>query len=233
MQYTVQELADKFKIAANKFIEDKKLDDQQKKLSENARYDKAFKEMLKYKPIFIDVKTIANSLYDYLHVTHNRLEYCRKELYQASYKTGFLSIGRNYFIYNCIAINRNRYDGDFQSILISYDDGSINRARLNDNGGTKEDYANIVNPEYVQLIDDPKKFVEECQKKDNGFYAKHCFAKLAYFSEALEQIPKRIDALFKFAYAFADTVDGNNVMEEYLAKYRKFSMAEYLAKYRK
>ena len=92
-----------------------------------------------------------------------------------------------------------------------------------DSGGTKEDYANIVDPEYVHLIEDPKKFVEECQNKEDGeyVYASHCFSKLDYFSEALEQIPERIDALFKFANAFADTVDGNVAMAAYMAKYRK------------
>lgn len=177
--------------------------------------------MLKCKPMFSDVKTLANSLYDYLHVTHNKLEYCSKELYQPSYKTGYLSIGRNYFIYNCVPIERNRYDSNFRAILISYDDGSINRACLSDNSGTKEDYANIVKPDNVYPIEDPKKFVEECNKQDEYLYAQHCYDKLDYFSEALEQIPKRIAALFKFANAFADTVDGNIAMAEYLAKYRK------------
>lgn len=39
--------------------------------------------------------------------------------------------------------------------------------------------------------------------------------------EALEQIPERIEALFKYAVAFADTVDGNLAMADYMAKYRK------------
>lgn len=222
MQYTVEELANKFRFAAKKFIDDKELDAKTKKINAETRYDNAYKKMLECKPMFADVKTIANSLYDYLHVTRNRLEYCCKELYQPSYKTGFLSIGRDYFIYNCVPIEQNRYDGSFQSILISYDDASINRARLADYGGTKGDYANIVDPEYVHLIEDPKKFVEECQKPEIGVYLeKHCFDKLDYFSEAMEQIPERIDALFKFANAFADTVDGNIAMAAYLAKYRK------------
>lgn len=221
MQYTVEELADKFRLAAMKFINDKELDAKQKKINAETRYDNAYKKMLECKPRFADVQTLANSLYDYLHVTRNRLQYCSEELYQPSYKTGFLSIGRNYFIYNCVPIDRNCYNGSFKSILISYDDGSINWASLCDHGGTKEDYANIVNPDYVYLIDDPKKFVEECQKPDGGVYAKHCFDKLDYFSEAFEQIPKRIDALFKFANAFADTVDGNVAMAAYMAKYRK------------
>lgn len=221
MQYTVEELADKFRFAAKKFIDDKELDAKQKKMNEETRYDNAYKKMLECKPKFADVKTLANSLYDYLNVIHNRLDYCCEELYQSSYKTGFLSIGRNYFIYNCVPIERNCYNGSFQSILISYDDGSINRAGLTDYGGTKEDYANIVDPEYVHLIEDPKKFVEECNKEECDVYANHCFAKLDYFSEAFEQIPKRIDALFKFANAFADTVDGNVAMAAYMAKYRK------------
>ena len=223
MKYTVQELADKFRLEAMKFINDKELDAKQKKINAETRYDNAYKKMLECKPKFADVKTLANSLYDYLHVTHNMLHYCCEELYQPSYKKGFLSIGRNYFIYNCVPIDKNLYDGRFQSILIDYDDGSINRASLNDNDGTKEDYANIVNPAYVHLIEDPKKFVEECQNTEGGeyVYASHCFSKLDYFSEALEQIPERIDALFKFANAFADTVDGNVAMAAYMAKYRK------------
>lgn len=221
MQYTVEELADKFRFAAKKFIDDKELDAKQKKINEETRYENAYKKMLECKPKFADVQTLANSLYDYLHVTRKRLEYCSEELYKACYNKGFLSIGRNYFIYNCIPIDPYCYDGCFQSILISYADGSINRARLADHGGTKEDYANIVDPEYVHLIEDPKKFVEECNKKECGVYANHCFAKLDYFSEALEQIPKRIDALFKFANAFADTVDGNIAMAAYMTKYRK------------
>lgn len=223
MQYTAEELADKFRFAAKKFIDDKELDAKTKKINAETRYDNAYKKMLECKPKFADVKTIANGLYDYLHVIHSRLEYCCEELYQPSYKKGFLSIGRNYFIYNCVPIDKNCYDGKFQSILISYDDGSINRSVLNDNEGTKEDYANIVDPEYVHLIEDPKKFVEECQNTEGGeyVYASHCFAKLDYFSEALEQIPERIDALFKFANAFADTVDGNVAMAAYMAKYRK------------
>lgn len=221
MQYTVEELADKFRLAAMKFINDKELDAKQKKISAETRYDNAYKKMLECKSMFADVQTLANSLYDYLHVTHKRLDYCSEELYQASYKKGFLSIGRNYFIYNCVPIDKNLYNGSFQSILISYDDGSINRASLADYGGTKEDYANIVNPVYVHLIEDPKKFVEECQNPEGGVYASHCFSKLDYFSEALEQIPERIDALFKFANAFADTVDGNVAMAAYMAKYRK------------
>ena len=221
MQYTVEELADKFRFAAKKFIDDKELDAKQKKMNAETRYENAYKKMLECKPTFADVKTLANSLYDYLHVTHNRLDYCCEELYKASYNKGFLSVGRNYFIYNCIPIDPYCYNGSFKSILISYDDGSINWASLSDNGGTKEDYANIVNPDYVYLIEDPKKFVEECQKPEGGVYAKHCFDKLDYFSEALEQIPERIDALFKFANAFADTVDGNMAMAAYMAKYRK------------
>lgn len=221
MQYTVQELADKFRFAAKKFIDDKELDAKQKKMNSETRYENAYKKMLECKPMFADVKTLANSLYDYLHVTHNRLDYCCEELYQPSYKTGFLSIGRDYFIYNCVPIEKNLYNGSFQSILISYADGSINRASLTDYGGTKEDYANIVDPEYVHLIEDPKKFVEKCQNPEGGVYAKHCFDKLDYFSEALEQIPERIDVLFKFAHAFADTVDGNVAMAAYMAKYRK------------
>lgn len=221
MQYTVEELADKFRFAAMKFINDKELDAKQKKINAETRYGNAYKKMLDCKPIFADVQTLANSLYDYLHVTHKRLDYCCKELYQASYTTGFLSIGRNYFIYNCVPIDKNLYTGSFQAILISYDDGSINRASLTDYGGNKEDYANIVNPEYVHLIEDPKKFVEKCQNTDGDVYASHCFSKLDYFSEALEQIPERIDALFKFANAFADTVDGNVAMAAYMAKYRK------------
>jgi hypothetical protein len=221
MQYTVEELADKFRFAAKKFIDDKELDAKQKKINAETRYEKAYKKMLECKPMFADVKTLANGLYDYLNVIHNRLDYCSEELYQASYKKGFLSIGRNYFIYNCVPIDKNCYNGSFQAILISYDDGSISRASLTDYGGTKEDYANIVNPDYVYLIEDPKKFVEECQKPEGGVYAKHCFDKLDYFSEALEQIPERIDALFKFANAFADTVDGNMAMAAYMAKYRK------------
>ena len=221
MQYTVEELADKFRFAAMKFINDKELDAKQKKINAETRYGNAYKKMLDCKPIFADVQTLANSLYDYLHVTHNRLDYCCKELYQASYTTGFLSIGRNYFIYNCVPIDKNLYNGSFQAILISYDDGSINRASLTDYGGNTEDYANIVNPEYVQLIEDPKKFVEECQNPEGSVYASHCFSKLDYFSEALEQIPERIAALFKFANAFADTVDGNVAMAAYMAKYRK------------
>lgn len=220
MQYTVEELADNFRLAAMKFINDKELDAKENKINAETRYDNAYKKMLECKPKFADVKTLANSLYDYLHVTRNRLQYCSEELYQPSYKTGFLSIGRNYFIYNCVPIDRNCYNGCFKSILISYDDGSINWSSLCDHGGTKEDYANIVNPDYVYLIEDPKKFVEECQKPGCGVYAKHCFNKLDYFSEALEQIPERIDALFKFANAFADTVDGNMAMAAYLAKYR-------------
>jgi hypothetical protein len=171
--------------------------------------------------MFADVKTLANSLYDYLHVTQKRLEYCCEKLYQNSYKRGFLSIGRDYFIYNCVPIEQNRYDGIFQSILISYDDCSINRAILADHGGTNDDSANIVNPKMVYLIEDPKKFVEECNKEECNVHAKHCFDKLDYFSEALVQIPERIDALFKFANAFADTVDGNVEMAAYMAKYRK------------
>lgn len=223
MQYTVEELADKFRFAAKKFIDDKELDAKQKKINAETRYENAYKKMLECKPMFADVKTIANGLYDYLNVIHNRLDYCCEELYQASYKTGFLSIGRNYFIYNCVPIEKNLYNGSFQSILISYDDGSINRASLADYGGNKEDYANIVDPQYVHLIEDPKKFVEECQNPEGDVYvyAKHCFDKLDYFSEAFEQIPKRIDALFKFANAFADTVDGNIAMAAYMAKYRK------------
>lgn len=221
MQYTVEELADKFRFAAKKFIDDKELDAKQKKMKEETRYDNAYKKMLECKPMFADVKTLANGLYDYLNVIHNRLDYCCEELYQASYKTGFLSIGRNYFIYNCVPIERHCYNGSFQSILISYDDGSINRASLTDYGGNEEDYANIVDPEYVHLIEDPKKFVDECNTEECYLHAKHCFAKLDYFSEAFEQIPKRIDALFKFANAFADTVDGNVAMAAYMAKYRK------------
>lgn len=221
MSYTVQELADKFRFAAKKYIDDKELDAKTKKINAENRYDNAYKKMLECKSMFADVKTLANSLYDYLNVIHNRLDYCSEELYQASYKKGFLSIGRNYFIYNCVPIDKNCYNGSFQAILISYDDGSINRASLTDYGGTKEDYANIVNPEYVHLIEDPKKFVEECNKEECDVYASHCFAKLDYFSEALEQIPERIDALFKFANAFADTVDGNVAMAAYMAKYRK------------
>lgn len=221
MQYTVEELADKFRFAAKKFIDDKELDAKQKKINEETRYENAYKKMLECKPKFADVKTLANSLYDYLNVIHKRLDYCCEDLYQASYKTGFLSIGRNYFIYNCVPIEKNLYNGSFLSILISYDDGSINRASLDDYGGNKEDYANIVNPNYVYLIEDPKKFVEECNKEECDVYANHCFAKLDYFSEALEQIPERIDALFKFANAFADTVDGNVAMAAYMAKYRK------------
>ena len=221
MSYTVQELADKFRFAAKKYIDDKELDAKTKKINAENRYDNAYKKMLECKSMFADVKTLANSLYDYLNVIHNRLDYCSEELYQASYKKGFLSIGRNYFIYNCVPIDKNCYNGNFQAILISYDDGSINRASLTDYGGTKEDYANIVNPEYVHLIEYPKKFVEECQNPDGDVYASHCFAKLDYFSEALEQIPERIDALFKFANAFADTVDGNVAMAAYMAKYRK------------
>ncbi len=222
MQYTVEELADKFRLEAMKFINDKELDAKQKKMNSETRYDNAYKNMLECKPKFGDVQTLANSLYDYLNVTKNRLEYCCEELYQPSYKTGFLSIGRNYFIYNCIPIDKYSDDGSFQSILISYDDGSINRARLSAHVAIKEDYANIVNPEYVHLIEDPKKCVEECQNPEGGIYDKHCFDKLDYFSEALEQIPKRIDALFKFANAFADTVDGNVAMAAYMAKYRKY-----------
>lgn len=223
MSYTVQELADKFRLAAMKFINDKELDAKTKKMNAETRYDNAYKKMLECKHKFADVQTLANSLYDYLHVTHKRLDYCSEELYQASYKKGFLSIGRNYFIYNCVPIDKNCYNGSFQAILISYDDGSISRASLTDYGGTKEDYANIVNPGYVHLIKDPKKFVEECQNPDGGeyVYASHCFSKLDYFSEALEQVPERIDALFKFANAFADTVDGNVAMAAYMAKYRK------------
>lgn len=221
MQYTVEELANKFRFAAKKFIDDKELDAKTKKINAETRYDNAYKKMLECKPMFADVKTIANSLYDYLHVTRNSLEYCCKELYQPSYKTGFLSIGRDYFIYNCVPMEPNLYDGNFKSILISYDDGSLNRATLSDYGRNDEDYANIVDPEYVCLIEDPKKFVEECQNPEGGIYAKHCFDKLDYFSEAMEQIPERIDALFKFANAFADTVDGNVAMAAYLAKYRK------------
>lgn len=221
MQYTVEELADNFRLAAMKFISDKELDAKTKKMNAETRYDNAYKKMLECKPKFADVQTLANSLYDYLHVTHNRLDYCSEELYQASYKKGFLSIGRNYFIYNCVPIDKNCDNGSFQAILISYDDGSINRASLTDYGGNKEDYANIVDPEYVHRIEDPKKFVEECQNPEGGVYASHCFSKLDYFSEALEQIPERIDALFKFANAFADTVDGNVAMAAYMAKYRK------------
>lgn len=221
MQYTVEELADNFRLAAMKFISDKELDAKTKKINAETRYDNAYKKMLECKPKFADVQTLANSLYDYLHVTHNRLDYCSEELYQASYKKGFLSIGRNYFIYNCVPIDKNCDNGSFQAILISYDDGSINRASLTDYGGNKEDYANIVDPEYVHRIEDPKKFVEECQNPEGGVYASHCFSKLDYFSEALEQIPERIDALFKFANAFADTVDGNVAMAAYMAKYRK------------
>ena len=221
MQYTVEELADKFRFAAKKFIDDKELDAKQKKINAETRYEKAYKKMLECKPMFADVKTLANGLYDYLNVIHERLDYCSEELYQAGYKTGFLSIGRNHFIYNCVPIDKNLYNGSFQSILISYDDGSINRASLTDYGGNKEDYANIVEPGYVHIIEDPKKYVEECQNPEGGIYAKHCFDKLDYFSKALEQIPERIDALFKFANAFADTVDGNVAMAAYMAKYRK------------
>ena len=221
MQYTVEELAYKFRFAAKKFIDDKELDAKTKKMKAESRYDNAYKKMIECKPMFADVKTLANSLYDYLHATHNRLAYCCEELYRDCYETGFLSIGRDYFIYNCVPIDKNLYNGRFQSILISYDDGSINRACLYNSGGTKEDYANIVDPEYVHLIEDPKTFVEECQNPEGGVYAKHCFDNLDYFSEALEQIPKRIDALFKFANAFADTVDGNVAMAAYMAKWRK------------
>lgn len=221
MSYTVQELADKFRFAAKKYIDDKELDAKTKKINAETRYDNAYKKMLDCKPMFADVKTLANSLYDYLHVTRNRLDYCCEELYKASYNKGFLSIGRNYFIYNCIPIDPYCYNGSFQAILISYDDGSINRASLSDHGGTKEDYADIVNQEYVHLIKDPKKFVAECNNEHCGIYANHCFNKLDYFSEALEQVPTRINALFKFAEAFADTVDGNMAMAEYMAKYRK------------
>lgn len=154
MQYTVEELADNFRLAAMKFISDKELDAKTKKMNAETRYDNAYKKMLECKPKFADVQTLANSLYDYLHVTHNRLDYCSEELYQASYKKGFLSIGRNYFIYNCVPIDKNCDNGSFQAILISYDDGSINRASLTDYGGNKEDYANIVDPEYVHRIED-------------------------------------------------------------------------------
>lgn len=221
MQYTVEELADKFRLAAMKFISDKELDAKTKKINAETRYDNAYKKMLECKSKFADVQTLANSLYDYLNVVHTRLEYCSEELYKASFNKGFLSVGRNYFIYNCIPVDPCCFDGSFQAILISYDDGSINRASLTDYGRNEEDYANIVNPNHVYLIEDPKKFVEECQQQEGGIYAKHCFDKLDYFSEALEQIPKRIDALFKFANAFADTVDGNVAMAAYMAKYRK------------
>jgi len=217
MSYTVTELADKFAFAAKKYVEDKENEERLKQRNAEERYDKAYRMMLEYQSrMFSDVSILANSIYDYLNVLKEGPQALGETLFQPYYKIGFLSLGRKFFIYNCPAIDPYQMNGNFMAILIGYKEGGIYRACLNSNHHHPGDYANIVDENYIYRIVNPKSFVNECNN-----YGDHCFASLDYFSEALEQIPERCEALFKYAVAFADTVDGNLAMADYMAKYRR------------
>ena len=220
MSYTVTELADKFAFAAKKFVEDKENEARLKKRNSEERYDKAYRTMLECQTrLFADVGILANSIYDYLNVLQQGPQALGESLYQPTYKHGFLGVGRNYFIYNCCDSEHNNYNGNFLAILIEYKTGYIYKGTLSNGSHRPNDYANIVNPDYLYHIVNPKSYVEGT-KKCTG-WPRPDLDTLDYFSEALEQIPERIDTLFKYAVAFADTVDGNLAMADYMAKYRK------------
>lgn len=221
MSYTVTELADKFAFAAKKFVADKENEARLKKRNSEERYDKAYRTMLDCQTrLFADVGILANSIYDYLNVLQQWPQALGESLYQPTYNHGFLGVGRNYFIYNCCDSEYNVYNGNFLAILIEYKTGYIYKGTLSNGTHRPDDYANIVNPGYLYHIVNPKSYVEQCQK-ENTSYRSPCLDNLDYFSEALEQIPERCEALFKYAVAFADTVDGNLAMADYLAKYRR------------
>jgi len=220
MAYTVTELADKFAFAAKKFVEDKENEARLKKRNSEERYDKAYRTMLDCQTRrFADVGILADSIYDYLNVIHERPRALGKSLYQPYYENGFLNVGRKYFIYNCCCEDRYCSNGIFLAILIEYKTGYIYHATLSDTDHRPGDYANIVNPDYIHHVINPKTYVNEC-RKDKPL-STPCLDNLDYFSDALEQIPERIEALFKYAVAFADTVDGNLAMADYMAKYRR------------
>lgn len=220
MAYTVTELADKFAFAAKKYVEDKENEARLKKRNSEERYDKAYRTMLECQTrLFADVGILADSIYDYLNVRHVFPQALGESLSQPAYKHGFLSVGRKYFIYNCCSEDRYCSSDRFLAILIEYSTGYIYHATLSDSGIRPGDYANIVNPDYIHHVINPKTYVNEC-RKDNPLCTP-CLDTLDYFSDAMEQIPERIEALFKYAIAFADTVDGNLAMADYMAKYRK------------
>jgi len=221
MSYTVTELADKFAFAAKKYVEDKENEERLKQRNAEERYDKAYRMMLEYQSrMFSDVIILANSIYDYLNVLKEWPQALGESLYQPEYKHRFLSVGRDYFIYNCCDFERNVYNGTFLAILIEYKTGNIYKANLCGHQRQPGDCANIVNPEYIHHIINPKTYVEERQKEKTN-YGNPSLDNLDYFSDALEQVPERCEALFKYAVAFADTVDGNLAMADYMAKYRK------------
>ena len=221
MSYTVTELAGKFTFATKKYVEDKENEARLKKRNSEERYDKAYRTMLDCQTrLFADVGILANSIYDYLNVRHEWPISLGESLYRPYYEHGFLSVGRNYFIYNCCDSEHNVDNGNFLAILIEYKTGYIYKGTLSIGTNRTTDYANIVNPDYLYHIVNPKSYVEDRQKEKTN-YASPCLDNLDYFSEALEQIPERIEALFKYAVAFADTVDGNLAMADYMAKYRR------------
>ena len=222
LDYTVQELADKFAFAAKKYVADKELEEAAKKRNTEERYDKAYKMMLELKSrVFDDVSILANSIFDYLDVIHEYPTVLGESIYRPCYQHQFLSVGRDYFIYNVCDTERNVYNGNFLAILIEYKTGNIYKARLSSHEHGQNDFANIIRKDqFMSHCTDPKAYVEQC-KKEHSFSSHADLDSLDYFSDALEQVPERVEALFKYACAFADTVDGNLAMADYMAKYRK------------
>ena len=222
MNYTVQELADKFAFAAKKYVADKELEEATKKRNTEERYGKAYKMMLELKSrVFDDVSILANSIYDYLNVIRQYPTALGESIYRPCYQHQFLSVGRDYFIYNVCDSQRNVYDGNFLAILIEYKTGNLYKAHLSSHEHVQNDFANIISKDMCMYhVTDPKAYVEQC-KKENSLSSYADLDSIDYFIDALEQVPARVEALFKYACAFADTVDGNLAMADYMAKYRK------------
>ena len=222
MNYTVQELADKFAFAAKKYVADKELEEATKKRNTEERYDKAYKMMLELKSkVFDDVSILANSIFDYLNVIRQYPDALGESIYRPCYQPQFLSVGRDYFIYNVCNAERNVYNGIFLAILIEYKTGNLYKAHLSSHEHVQNDFANIISKDMCMYhVTDPQAYVEQC-KKENSLSSHADLDSIDYFIDALEQVPARVEALFKYACAFADTLDGNLAMADYMAKYRK------------
>lgn len=220
MGYSVDELAAKFDFEAKRYLDEKEAVQKASKKNNAERFNRALAMLESSKPRLSDVHILASHIYDYLNVKRCLAYSLGKTLYQGVSYTRFLNLGREYFIYG-VNDSDGRYFTGNSAILIKYEDGSINYTHSLSTGSRDGDYANDVRTGNIYRLDDVQAFVTERLNDGVKTNRRMSFDDLNLFSDAIEQVPVRIDMLFKYAEAFADTVDGNLAMADYIARYRK------------